>query len=368
MQSASPVAPAESCWLVPLCVLTGLAAAAAFWAGAVTGVPAAQVMLGYAGIVATFAALMLAFLASFLAARFVGVRMPLSGAESFIRNRFGCRSSAAGTLLPVLLMPLLLGAFGTFKQILPLVRPFDWDDSLAAADRALFFGHQPWELTHALLGDPVVTQFLDKIYTIWVVFLFVSVLGFALIAPRAIRARFFLSFALGWILIGVLAAFWMASAGPCYAGGIGADAAAEFAPLMERLQSIHQSGYPLQAIEWQRQLWLAQVNQDYGFARGISAMPSMHNAISFLYVLALGNAGPLARWASRTFALLILLTSVHLGWHYAVDGLIAWAAMAFIWWVVGCYLRRSGHEGLACDAATPRPEQSPGPRAAPARS
>jgi hypothetical protein len=345
-----------------------LACIAAFVAGALTGVPASQVMLGYAGIVATFTILMLAFLTIFVALRGIGAGFSLSGAEAFIDDRFGSRSSATGTLLPILLMPLLLGAFGTFKQMLPLVRSFDWDDSLAAADRALFFGRQPWELTHALLGWPMVTQLLDKIYTMWVVFLFVSVLGFALIAPRQIRARFFLSFALAWILIGVLAAFWMASAGPCYAGQIGAGAAAEFAPLMERLQSVHQSGYPLQALEWQDQLWVAQVNQDYGFARGISAMPSMHNAISFLYLLALGNAGPFARWASRTFAVLIFVTSVHLGWHYAVDGLTAWAAIALIWWIVGCHLRRSGYEEVAGDARLVEAEQAPdGPVAAPAR-
>jgi membrane-associated phospholipid phosphatase len=123
-------------------------------------------------------------------------------------------------------------------------------------------------------------------------------------------------------------------------------AAADYAPLMERLKAIHASGTILNAVDWQEQLWRAHVTRDYGFARGVSAMPSMHNAIAFLYVLTVRNASLLTRTLAWAFAVAILIGSVHLGWHYLVDGLFAWAAMAAVWWAAGAFLKWVGYEQL----------------------
>jgi hypothetical protein len=40
------------------------------------------------------------------------------------------------------------------------------------------------------------------------------------------------------------------------------------------------------------------------------------------------------------FALVILIGSVHLAWHYAVDGYVAAIAVYCLWVVVGAVLRR----------------------------
>lgn len=98
------------------------------------------------------------------------------------------------------------------------------------------------------------------------------------------------------------------------------------------------------------------VNGKFGFAMGISAMPSMHNAISFLYVMAARRAKLPLRIAAVVFAGLVLVASVHLGWHYAIDGLVAWASMGTIWWAVDGYLRKIGYDERI----------APGPQAIPA--
>ena len=54
-------------------------------------------------------------------------------------------------------------------------------------------------------------------------------------------------------------------------------------------------------------------------------------------------AGGLRRWPGRLFALyglIILLGSVHLGWHYAVDGYVSILAVPMLWWLSGVLVRR----------------------------
>ncbi|WP_344697203.1 phosphatase PAP2 family protein [Sphingomonas rosea] len=264
---------------------------------------------------------------------------PIAAIKLMARTRFHNREEFAATVGPVLLMPLLLGAFGTLKQILPLYRPFQWDDTFAGFARYIFFGHRGWEVTHAIFGSAEATLVLDRIYTAWVPLMFAAVLLYALFAPPALRARFFLSLTLGFILIGVVSAFAFSSAGPCYARLIGSASAPAYDGLMARLNAINAAGYHLQALDWQRQLWVAHENRDYGFAMGISAMPSMHNAVSFLYVLCAWHARPWVRMSAIAFAVAILVGSVHLGWHYLADGLVAWGMMALIWTGAGVMLR-----------------------------
>jgi hypothetical protein len=49
------------------------------------------------------------------------------------------------------------------------------------------------------------------------------------------------------------------------------------------------------------------------------------------------------RIAAWTFAALIFVGSIHLGWHYAVDGIMAGLMMAGIWYAAGRYLDRVGY-------------------------
>ena len=68
-----------------------------------------------------------------------------------------------------------------------------------------------------------------------------------------------------------------------------------------------------------------------GFVAGISAMPSLHVAISLWIWLAARSLSPrLAPLALAYFAL-VWLASVQLGWHYVADGLVGALGMGAIW-------------------------------------
>lgn len=69
------------------------------------------------------------------------------------------------------------------------------------------------------------------------------------------------------------------------------------------------------------------------------AMPSMHVGTSVLTALCAWTHARWVGWAMAVFALLIMLGSVQLGWHYAVDG-YAGALIAWIAWRGGLTLAR----------------------------
>lgn len=336
----------ELVWCAPLAGITLLAFACAEWMAAGTQVSASEIVLQYSratvllGLVALFCSI--AALAIVFALR--RERSPIRAIGRVVRVQIGSAHGLASTF-GIGCTVVLMGSFGAMKMLMPLHRAFTWDDRLAVADRTLFFGWEPWELTHALLAGAVATRAIDWMYTLWVPLLFLAVIVAACARPAA-RAQFLLSFGAAWLLLGVMGAYAFASAGPCYSASIGAAAAPEFQPLMERLRLIGFESKPLNAVIWQSTLWNAHVTRSYSFAMGISAMPSMHNAIAMLYALSLWNARPLYRYGSRVFAVFVLIASVHLGWHYAVDGFAAWLGMAAIWAAAGLYLRKLGYIDL----------------------
>jgi hypothetical protein len=289
---------------------------------------------------------------------------PFADLAHGLARRYGSPLLLAAGLAPLVLLPIMFSGYGALKMAIPDYVPFSWDDRLAALDRLLFFGSQPWELTHALAGGATATAVIDRIYTLWILMLSIAILGFALFAPRYDRARFFLAFTVAWILLGVGGGYLFSSAGPCYAELVGARSAVEFAPMMARLREISEMTIPLGAVQWQDVLWQAHVNDQPSFGMGISAMPSLHNAIAILYALALGRFGRAAAIGGWLYAAIIFFGSVHLGWHYAVDGLLAAAGMAAIWWGAGRYLEASGYANSVASEKAVEPARGPAMEAA----
>ena len=58
-------------------------------------------------------------------------------------------------------------------------------------------------------------------------------------------------------------------------------------------------------------------------------------ALAFLFYLAIRRISKYAGWFFGLFALVIQIASVHLAYHYAVDGYVSIILVALIWWVMG---------------------------------
>lgn len=77
-------------------------------------------------------------------------------------------------------------------------------------------------------------------------------------------------------------------------------------------------------------------------------MPSMHVAEAVLFAILGWKSNRRLGVALTAFALITLVGSVLLGWHYAIDGYLAAAAVVPIWLLGGWIARRTSKVGLRC--------------------
>ena len=287
--------------------------------------------------------LALAALAAFLWLRHAG-RLGLELVRAFTS---GLRREQVEILLLRVPLALALTAgtswlYFTFKVNIPRFGAFTWDPFFTVLDRLLLLGHDGWAITHALLPWIWATVALDRLYLFWYLILFAAIL-FAGILPlrHPLRLAFLLALALDWVIGGVIIAILLPAAGPVYVERILGDPT--FRPLTELLAA-QSAVVPLWALDIQEWLWRGYVDPDLDPA-GISAFPSLHLAVLTTVNAFAWAAGRLAGKLLVPVTALTLVASVHLGWHYLVDGLAGIALGLAAWWasraIIGSWLRAS---------------------------
>ncbi|NNE23779.1 MAG: hypothetical protein HKN11_14335 [Rhizobiales bacterium] len=238
------------------------------------------------------------------------------------------RRLAVGLPMIAVLAPFMT-IYGEFKATVSEVNGgFLWDKTFDTWDRLVHFGTLPWEWLQPVLGYAPVTFLINISYNFWFFAMWMvwSALAFTL-RPDATRTRFFLTFLLLWSIGGSAMAIGLSSAGPAYYTRIGLSPD-PYQPLMTYLHAANEF-LPVWALNTQDVLWNGFNGRTV--ADGISAMPSMHNASSLLFLLVARHLG---KWPFRLLAIhfvLIFIGSIHLAWHYAVDAYIGWALTLLLW-------------------------------------
>ncbi len=238
-------------------------------------------------------------------------------------------------LVGYVMMMIVIISFTQLKGTITLINPFSWDETFAKADAALHFGYHPYELAHAVFGHPWVITLFTGIYNFWffLIQFGLFVISFSIARPR-VRMQYLIAFVLTVALGGNLLAIILSSAGPVYYAQLGLGDT--FAPLMNILQQ-HAATAPVTVIEIQDTVWDLYID-DEG-AKLISAMPSMHVATSTLLALYAFHVGRGVGIAVSVFAVTIMIGSVLLAWHYAIDGYVG-AAVAYLMWKLSGWLVR----------------------------
>lgn len=243
---------------------------------------------------------------------------------------------------PPLLFATLMASFNGFKQMILRDAAFAYDPLFAQLDRVLFFGLDPWRLTHGIVASPWASYMLDNAYHGWFVPMSLGVIlcGFLPASTWRLRTQYLLSYIAVWVGIGSVLAYLTPAAGPCfYSTFVGP--APDFDPLMAKL-AVDQAaiagsipGTKLAALSNQAMLLAVRGSNNLAVGGGISAMPSVHNALAVLFALAGFSINRWAGWVMSVYAALIWIGSIHLGWHYAVDGIAAALLTILIWKATG---------------------------------
>ncbi|WP_157937919.1 phosphatase PAP2 family protein [Vibrio breoganii] len=241
-------------------------------------------------------------------------------------------------ILNVFILNLSLSSYTYLKNIIPQLVDYRYDELFYEIDKFIHFGFSPWELTHSIFSNSYATLLINFLYNIWF-FLMWGLLLYALLTNNTkFRNQIILSFLLCWLLIGNLSATLLSSAGPAFMHLLDSNHQ-QYLPLINLLE--HQRNFitdstpfDLWAMDTQMLLWNSYIHMSQQLGSGISAMPSMHVSIAVLMALAGFSISKKIGYCLSIFALFIQVGSVHLAWHYAIDGYVSTLLTFLVWWSV----------------------------------
>jgi hypothetical protein len=231
----------------------------------------------------------------------------------------------------------LMVSFVALKEVIPQVHPFAWDHTLMLWGRWLGMGAMPWQLLQPVLGHPLITAALNLVYDSWFLVMFGGLFWQAFSAHGGVlRLQFLLAYSFAWFIAGNILATFFSSAGPCFYGFLHPN----HNPYAAQMAYLHAAAahWPVWSVGLQDLLWQSYVHHD-GNLGGISAMPSMHITSTAVLAFAGWYTDRKLGFALWTYTALIVIGSIHLAWHYAMDG-VAGLFLATVFWIAAGYVAR----------------------------
>ena len=200
-------------------------------------------------------------------------------------------------------------SYRNLKSFLPFVTDANFDGELLSAERWLFFGNDPAELLHNLLGSGITAEFLSAVYLAFLTFVPIS-LAIALIWSNRLRVgiTYVSALSICWIL-GALSYYMLPALGPIFAdpqvfAGLPDTGVAQLqATLLEHRREVLADPASTNAVQ------------------SIAAFASLHTGVLFAAALVAHRSRSHRAVRYGLWAMLgcTMVATVYFGWHYIVD-------------------------------------------------
>ncbi|RSD30161.1 PAP2 family protein [Vibrio pectenicida] len=265
---------------------------------------------------------------------------PLHHFVKAIKSSINPSHKALSFIFLILALNFTFSSYTFIKPLIPQINPFQYDRLFHQLDQWLHLGYTPWQITHYIFSSAIATSILNILYHLWFLLKWGAILFFIVRRDLIqLRVQFLLTFLSSWLLIGGLGAIALSAAGPCYLHLLDPDAL-YYQPLMQRLieqnHELTQLGwFRVWVLDVQDTLWQMHISQQQSIGGGISAMPSMHVSIAVLMALAAYRYNKRLGLVMWLYAITIQIGSVHLAWHYAVDGYFSAIFTVCLWKGIG---------------------------------
>lgn len=233
------------------------------------------------------------------------------------------------TILLMCLVCILIGMFTSVKTSFSALQGFQHDVWQANLDKILFLGNDPWQVIFKPFHSETLQSIIETNYNvIWHLQTYI-ILFFVCLSKnyQNFRKRYFVCFAVSWMIIGNLFAGLFISAGPAFYENVTGDAL-RFGEQMKMLAAYNEST----AIHFQAYLWNLYETRSTAFGSGISAFPSMHVAVVALNAIFAFEINKKLGILATFYALFVGYSSVYLAWHYAIDGIFSAIILIMIYY------------------------------------
>ncbi len=231
-------------------------------------------------------------------------------------------------------------SYRNLKSFLPFVTDANFDRSSSTSERWLFFGNDPAEFLHNILGTGISAEFLSAVYLAFLTFVPIS-LAIALIWSNRLRVgvTYVSALSICWIL-GALSYYVAARARP----GLRRARRSSRACPTRASRSFRRRCSSIAARSW-------PIPHSTNAVQSIAAFASLHTGV-------LVRRGPrraprparIARSGYGLWAMLgfTVIATVYFGWHYIVDDFAGLSIGALR------RLRRRAHDDATLGSSSPR--------------
>ncbi|WP_139978180.1 phosphatase PAP2 family protein [Nocardioides litoris] len=219
---------------------------------------------------------------------------------------------------------LTYATFRNLKSYVPFVNHHNWDAEMRKVDEWLWFGHDPAQVMHDLLGTGWAAHFFSGVYVVWIVLVPASIaIALVFVRNRPASSWYVTAVAFDWML-GAAVYFALPSLGPVFTEA----QRGQFADLPQTYNT------HLVEVLWTDRVAVVSDVFGAGTLQTIAAFPSLHCGIMVTICLVAEYVG-LPRWLRTlawAFLVLTMLSTLYLGWHYFVDVLGGAAIGSFAVW------------------------------------